>query len=77
MASADGAGRRREQVTGGRSAEPHRSAVSACRSRPPVLAAAAGPGSGLAGCREWWCGHLAWIILAQALAALCSLPLAG
>jgi len=77
MAPADGAGRRRDQVPG-RQAEPYRPSLSACRSRPPVLAAAAGPGSGLAGCREWWCGHLAWIILAQALAAaLCSLPLAG
>ena len=75
MASADGAGRRREQVTGqiGRTAPVGRLGV-------PVraLAAAACPGSGLAGFREWWCGHLAWIILAQALsAALCSLPLAG
>ena len=51
----------------GRSTEPHRSSVSACRSRAPVLAAAACPGSGLAGCREWWCGRLAWIILVQAL----------
>jgi len=36
----------------GRPAEPRQSPVSGCRSRAAVVAAAAGPGGGLAGCRE-------------------------
>ena len=76
MAPADGAGRRRDQVPG-RPAEPHRPSVSACRSRAAVVAAAAGPGSWLAGCREYWRRRLAWVILVQALSALCLLPRAG
>ena len=51
MASAGGA-RRRVTRYRGRPAEPRRSSVSACRSRAAVVAAAAGPGAELAGCRE-------------------------
>jgi hypothetical protein len=35
------------------------------------------PGSGLAGCREYWCRRLAWVILVQALAAPCLVPRGG
>src|SRR5262249_37660830 len=54
----------------GRSAGPRRPSVWACRSRAPVVAAAACPGSELAGCRAWRCGRLAWIIVAKALSAV-------
>ena len=43
MAPADGAGRRRDRYRG-RPAEPHRSAVSACRSRAPVRGGRGVPG---------------------------------
>jgi hypothetical protein len=35
------------------------------------------PGSGLAGCREWRCGRLAWIMLVPARSARCLVPLAS
>ena len=71
MAPADGAGRLRGQVRG-RPAEPRRSPVPGCG-----RSGGCAPGIGLAGCREYWYGRLAWVILVQALAAPCLVPRAG
>ena len=76
MAPADGAGRRRGQVPG----QIGRIAPVACLGVPvPGCGRSGGcaPGSGLAGCREYWCRRLAWVILVQALAAPCLVPRAG
>jgi len=61
----------------GRSAESRRSPVSGCRSRGCGRSGGCAAGSGLAGCREYWCRRLAWVILVQALAAPCLVPRAG